>query len=326
MSVTSRTRYLARVLPAYLTSRTSHLTFWHEAPELNERAFSDSLGEYYMTFSAKADFQGHYDEQGVPMLDYQGSVGLQYNPIAIAQWGLGNYNLYSRTGDHSRKNRFLTAADWLMDNLTKNSEGVLVWKHEFDWEYRTPLKAGWYSALAQGQGISVLVRAHEETGELRYRDSAEHALESFHRSVTEGGVSYKDEDGLLWFEETIVEPPTHILNGFIWATWGLHDYFLHTKDSAARTMFDEGVRTMVAKLPTFDTGFWSLYEQSGTRLKMLASPFYHRLHIVQLLVMHRLTKEPRFLDYANRWRAYADSKLRSRYALCYKAAFKLLYY
>ena len=40
-----------------------------------------------------------YDGAGVPMLDYHGAIGLQYNPIAIAQWGLGNYNRFCETGD-----------------------------------------------------------------------------------------------------------------------------------------------------------------------------------------------------------------------------------
>ena len=46
-----------------------------------------------------------------------------------------------------------------------------------------------------------------------------------------GGVTYTDREGYKWFEEAIVEPPTHVLNGFIWATWGVYDYFLHTGDN-----------------------------------------------------------------------------------------------
>jgi hypothetical protein len=69
-----------------------------------------------------------------------------------------------------------------------------------------------------------------------------------------------------------------------------------------------------------------LYEQSGTRLKMLASPFYHRLHIVQLAVLHQLTGLNIFADYAARWKAYAASPVKRAAALGYKCAFKLCYY
>ena len=55
-----------------------------------------------MLFAEKADYQGAYDPSGVPQLDYHGHIGLQYNPIAIAQYGLGNYNLCRRTADPER--------------------------------------------------------------------------------------------------------------------------------------------------------------------------------------------------------------------------------
>jgi len=88
----------------------------------------------------------------------------------------------------------------------------------------------------------------------------------------------------------------------------------------------EAVRTLKNNLHRFDAGFWSLYEQAGTRMKMLASPFYHHLHIVQLRVMHRLTGESVFADYARRWEAYRGDRAKYVLALTYKALFKLLHY
>ena len=326
MSLRERLRYYQRIFAAYLTRSKSQLTFWHGEPQVNEQSQPGQLGQYYMPFLAKADYPGHYDEQGTPMLDYHGAVGLQYNPIAIAQYGLGNYNLFCRTGDPERHCKFLAMADWLVANLERNSAGQWVWNHHFEWEYRTPLKAPWYSALAQGQGISLLVRAHQEMDNPAYLDGAQRAYETFLKVADEGGVTYVDGDGYTWFEEAIVDPPTHILNGFLWASWGVYDYFLHTRDEEAGRIFDEAVRTLRDKLPRFDVGFWSLYEHSGTWMKMLASPFYHSLHIVQLRVMHRLTEELVFARYADRWDAYRRSFVRRNLALGYKALFKLLYY
>ena len=135
-----------------------------------------------------------------------------------------------------------------------------------------------------------------------------------------------DERGNLWFEEYIVSPPTHILNGFIWAAWGVYDYFLATESNTARDLFAQAVRTLRANLNRYDLGFWSLYEQSGTLLPMVASPFYHRLHVVQLRVMHRLTGDETFARRADKWEAYARSRAKRTRALCYKSAFKLGYY
>ena len=87
MPLASRLQYYRRIFAAYLSPGTSQLTFWHDHPQVNPNATSNQLGEYYMPFSEKADYAGHYDDTGIPMLDYRGQIGLQYNPIAIAQWG-----------------------------------------------------------------------------------------------------------------------------------------------------------------------------------------------------------------------------------------------
>jgi hypothetical protein len=318
--------YYRRIFSAYIFGGKSHLTFWHETPTENPNANPAELGEYYMLFAEKADYQGRYDTSGVPQLDYHGTIGLQYNPIAIAQYGLGNYNLWCCSADPERKKKFFRAADWLATHLEQNSKGIFVWNHHFDWEYREKLKAPWYSGLAQGQGISVLVRAHKESGDAHYLNAALAAFESFQHKVTDGGVAFTDESGDLWFEEYIVSPPTHILNGFIWALWGVYDYALATHKSAADDLFARGVKTLLHNLDRYDLRFWSLYEQSGTPLPMIASGFYHRLHIVQLRVMHRITREETFARIAERWERYAQSRANRSRALLYKAAFKLCYY
>jgi len=349
--------YYRRIFSAYVLGGKSHLTFWHETPAENLNATTDELGEYYMLFAEKADYKGAYDAEGIPLLDYRGRIGPQYNPIAIAQYGLGNYNLWKQAAEsektagapslprsvrqgwgraEDRKRKFFLIADWLCSHLEPNAHGLSVWNHHFDWEYRDTLKAPWYSALAQGQGISVLLRAHlmradkdradKESGDARYLDAARRAFASFQHPIDQGGVAFTDASGDLWFEEYIVSPPTHILNGFIWALWGVYDYYLATRDNAAHDLFSRGVRTLLHNLARYDLGFWSLYEQSGTRLPMVASAFYHRLHIVQLRVMHRLTGEPEFARIADRWEDYTRSRLKRTRALLYKSAFKLCYY
>ena len=326
MALANRIQYYRRIAAAYLLPGQSQLTFWHETPELNPHLRTDSLGEYYMTFAEKADYAGHYDANGIPMLDYRGTIGRQYNPIAVAQWGLANYNQLRRTGHPARREKVVRCADWLLANLDQNPNGLWFWNHKFDWEYRDTLRAPWYSGLAQGQGISLLLRAHKETGNPNYLGAARDAFRAFERSIEDGGVAFRDARGDWWIEEYIVQPPTHILNGFIWALWGVYDMFLVSGESAHRALFERGVKTLENNLEAYDTGFWSLYEQSGTRLKMLASPFYHRLHIVQLRVMQRLSSSPVFPRFADRWADYQDSRTGRARAILLKAAFKLLYY
>lgn len=321
-----RINYYQRIFSAYLGSGNSQLTFWHDTPESEPELRPNELSAYYMPFKNKANYSGPFDSSGIPMLDYRGAIGLQYNPIAIAQFGLGNDTRYRRSGHADHRRRFLRMADWMVDNLEENDAKLWVWMHKFDWEYRQTLKRPWYSALAQGQGISLLVRAFRETGDSRYLEAARRAFIPFKVGISDGGVTYVDPNGQTWFEEYIVWPPTHILNGFIWASWGVRDYALATNDSAAKDLFDRAVMTLSRRLSSFDTGFWSLYEHSGTLLPMLASKFYHSLHIVQLRVMFTLTGNPEFANFADKWESYRHSSWNTSRAFAGKALFKLFYY
>jgi D-glucuronyl C5-epimerase-like protein len=76
-------------------------------------------------------------------------------------------------------------------------------------EYPDTLKAPYYSGLAQGQGISLLVRAHKESGDARHLDAVRAAFVSFRHPIEEGGVAFTDESGDLWFEEYIDSPHGH---------------------------------------------------------------------------------------------------------------------
>ena len=122
-----RLSYYQRIFRAYLLPGKSQLTFWHEAPCANPQARFDRLGQYYMQFAEKANYAGQYDANGIPMLDYHGQIGIQYNPIAIAQYGLGNYNLFVQEQSRDRRDKFLAASQWLVANLEKNAHGVWVW-------------------------------------------------------------------------------------------------------------------------------------------------------------------------------------------------------
>ena len=327
MSLAHRLHYYRRIFNAYLLPGKSHLTFWHETPTLNPAMSKEKLGEYYMLFLEKADYAGVHDPSGIHKLDYHGKNWPRIPAPSRSLSGDWATTISSCAPEtEERKQRFLAASDWLCANLQPNPFGLAVWNHYFDWEYRDTLKSPWYSGLAQGQGISLLVRAYAQTQRHVYLKAAQKAFECFHRSVAEGGVTFTDASGDLWLEEYIVSPPTHILNGFIWASWGVYDYFLATKDAAALQLFQSAVRTLKANLSGYDLGFWSLYEQSGTFLPMVASNFYHQLHIVQLNVMYKLTGDEIFARFAERWAGYARSRGKRTRALCYKCAFKLCYY
>jgi len=324
--VLDRLRYWRRISRAYVFSGNSALTFWHERPAAHPKARFDGIGPYYMTFADKAGYPGPFDAGGVPLLDYHGDVGRQYNPIAIAQYGLAHYNRFVETAAPRHRAAFLAQADWLAASLEPNVRGLHVWHHRFPFEYRTRLLPPWYSGLAQGQGVSLLARAWAETRDRRYLDAMRRAFAPMLIDTAAGGVLHRESGGDVWIEEYVVDPPTHILNGFIWALWGVKDYALSERSAEAEALLAACVGTLKRNIARYDAGFWSRYELSGTALPMLASPFYHRLHVVQLDVLRAMTGEDAFGETARRWEGYAARRLNRARSFALKSAFKLLYY
>jgi len=318
--------YYKRICQAYLSTKGSHLSFWHETPSVNSAAFTDGSDQYFMTFLDKTCYIGPFDYSGVPMLDYRGTIGCQYNPIAIAQYGLGCFNRFRNEGDTSWLTRARSSADWLVDNLEQNKNKHWVWMHRFDWEYYKKLKAPWYSGLAQGQGISLLVRMAKACREHIYADAARSAFRAMTVPVDEGGTLFVDDAGNCWIEEYITDPVTHILNGMIWALWGVYDFAIFTNDIYAYDLWQRGLVTLRNGLGRFDCGFWSLYDLAPLTKKNLASSFYHQLHIVQMDIMFQLSGLPLFKVYQKQWTTYQATWIYRQRAFLNKVAFKLIFY
>lgn len=319
-----RIAYLTRIARVYARRSTGPLSFWYERPELNEKAFDGP--QYYMRFQGKAGYRGPFDDHQVPLLDYQGDIGRQHNPIAIAQYGLARFNRWSESGSAADETAWLNAARWLERSMEPNAAGIPVWMHHFDWPYRQLLRAPWYSGLAQGSGLSLLVRAAKATGDHEFASAAHTAFRPLLLDIASGGVLSTDHRGRTWIEEYLVDPPSHILNGFIWAAWGVYDYARWAGSERAAQLFTGCVTTIESALSEYDTGRWSLYELPAGGPSMLASRYYHALHIVQLRVLERLTSRASFGVVADRWQGYLDSPVNRARAFVEKAAFKLRHY
>ena len=184
-------QYWKRIISTYLLNGKSNLSFWHGEPEININVNYSTLNQYYMKFHYKAEYDGNFDENGIPQLNYQGDIGVQYNPIAISQWSLGNYNLWKENNSEKYYSKFLRGANWLVDNLKQNENEVFVWHHDFNWVYKEDLINPWYSGLAQGQGLSVLCRAYKVTNNEIFLEAIKKVYKSFYRCGKWGYKLYR---------------------------------------------------------------------------------------------------------------------------------------
>lgn len=231
--------------------------------------------------------------------------------VYLAQWGLGCYERYLAGEDE----RWLAGARAGAEILLSDQADDGGWVHRFDYGHTFPLKAPWLSAMAQGEGASLLARLHVETGEERYAEAALRALRPYSAiSAPLGGGRFP--------EEYPTDPPSHVLNGGIFALWGLHDVGAVLGDGAARRDFEAGVDALAADLHRWDTGSWSRYDLFPHPVVNVASPAYHALHAIQLRATDRLAPRRELAATAARFEAYGRSPTRRAAALARKGLFR----
>lgn len=308
-------------LARYLHPRGA-VSFWHTRIGPVYYSF-EALEDYYIDLSEKNHYKGPYDRDGIPLLDYFGSIGRQYNPCAVAQWGLGAWQQWQR-GNGDAESSFRCAVEWLRSNLSVDDKGRGFWWYRFDFD-AYGLRAPWASALAQAQGISLLLRAYKVDRDEHDLERARQACAAMLSPIEEGGL-LREFEGYTVLEEVVADRPTAILDGIIFAIFGLQDFCFVVDDADARETLERCYRSLALLVPRYDLGYWSRADLYSLDPPMPASIFYHRLHVAQLKVLSKLRENPVFADYAQRWEAMLSSPLNRTRALGKKMAFKFLHY
>jgi heparosan-N-sulfate-glucuronate 5-epimerase len=250
---------------------------------------------------------GLLDENGIPLYDLRRSrlTGPPaYSPVMIAQYALAQYNL-ALDGNSEAEAIFMRCARWLEDNAVEElHQRFLVWPYSFPLRSLS-VPAGYFSGMAQGEGLSVLARSFCKTGSSRTAEVAERVAKSFLYSVEEGGVTFRFSTGNCFIEEVAYPPFVHILNGCQAAVMGLLEHLSLFGDPKLQGLLEACVRGIEDLLPRFDTGYWSLYSL-GYRWN-LAPRHYHHVHVRLFRDLGRLLSNGRFLSCADRWEKYETS-------------------
>lgn len=241
---------------------------------------------YYLDFRAKTTALGAH-------------VPDRLLPADLAQLALGWWELHL-SGDAAAADRFLELAG-LLERSGVDEHGELVWLYDVAVP-KLGLQPPWRSALAQGQAASVFVRAFLHSGDERFATTATRAIAPLLPGSPSGLVTTTAEGPVP--EEAPSDPPSLILNGWIYALWGLWDVARGLADTASDECFRASAECLRRSIGKYDAGWWSLYSLYPYRLPDLAKPFYHRLHIDQLEVLYRLVGYAELQSAAKRWRAY----------------------
>jgi hypothetical protein len=287
----------------------------HRPQDVGRRFDPAGLEGYFIDLTSKTEIAGPTDETGLPLVRFGGTTF--HHPTNLFQLGLGHWDrwLIGGRGDDGDRRRFIDVAEWAVANMDSNGG----WPVFPQLGLRTDSP---YSAMTQGLAVSVLVRANE-MGEPRtgWMDAAAKAAELMIKPTELGGTARRVGDGLV-LEEGVVTPPNTVLNGWLFALFGLRDLAISADGDAAWVGAVAASRhALLEMLPRFDVGWWSLYDTS----RHLASPFYHRLHVAQLIALERAfpVDGPQVATVRMRWEAALASRWSTTRAIAAKASQQL---
>ena len=226
-----------------------------------------------------------------------------YNPVTISLNSLRTYQSYLIDSNLLYRDIFFSNSNWLCNNIGANG----CWKLMHDKLSSGHLiEAPWPSALSQGLGISVLVRAYKMTNDSVYLFSARKALLPFGKTIKEGGVRTNNKFGVFYEEYPLDSNSTHVLNGFIYSLYGLYDLWQLDNNLLAKKYFEDGVSTLKTVLPLYDLGNWTRYDlDSNKNLRNhwgYCSPWYQKLHAAQTHGLYLLTGDKIFADYSDKFK------------------------
>ena len=259
------------------------------------------LGAYYIDMSPAIvhytdHHYGQFDDKGVSMNGF--GKYADYYHINIAQYGFILHDIYIK--DKSNKdveNVLFACLEWFENNKEEYKD-TTCWRCTY-YNKKYDLDKGWVSAMAQGEIISFYLRMYQLTQKKELLDTAIKAYEFMKIEVKDGGIRSYDENGYLWLEEYPSKPASYVLNGFIYAIFGLYDVYRVTNRGDVKKDIDSCIETLKNNLHKYDVGYWSLYDQL---LKELVQVYYQKnVHVPQMQVLHMLTNDSFFLEYQKKW-------------------------
>jgi len=159
--------------------------------------------------------------------------------------------------------------------------------------------------MAQGRWLSYFSLLYLETGEQKYKNIADKIFVSFKNLHDKPTVIVVDSFNNYWIEEYVVTEqspyhpdasPTHVLNGFVTAIWGLYDYYWIEQDPEALHSLQSAITTLYKRAYEYrrfgGNSYYCLKHQKHDY--SITSLNYHNIHITQLGELYQMTNENYF--------------------------------
>lgn len=232
-----------------------------------------------------------------------------YHPVSMAHTCFTLLARFNATGD-SANVRQLEKYAQRFQQIAYPYDSAVYFPYLFDYKVhqRTAwqLHAPWFSGMAQGEILSVFMRTFDVTQDSSYLIYAHKIFNSFLRvrGEAEPWVVRYDQDGCYWIEEYPLDKPGMTLNGFMYAIFGLYDYYRVVKTEEAKAVLDKALSTIKSYIHLYrrpgQDSFYCLEHQH-----LHGNKTYHMIHIAQLRGLYDITGDSYFKEMADS--LFADS-------------------
>jgi hypothetical protein len=239
----------------------------------------------------EVDYQD--DGTGIPV--YIRNNQRFFHPVVLAQQGLRQLAGFYFTDESKFLKRSVRIANALKIGAHW-SRGAMWFPYHFSFALHGNVDETaappWYSGMAQGQALSLFSRLFEATSDSQYLSDAS----AIFNSLALVGISAEPwvtrmSGKFLWIEEYPTPVQDETLNGFLFAIFGIYDYWLVTDDPRAHLLLQASIATIDHFMESFRIeGQISSY----CLAHKVQSERYHEVHIEQLSFLARISSEPRF--------------------------------
>ncbi len=117
------------------------------------------------------------------------------------------------------------------------------------------------------------------------------------------------ERHIAFYEEYPTEIPSLVLNGFMFALFGLYDFWKIAKDALAGRLYKMGEATLERMVAFYDLGNNTAYDLTHIHPSNWRTPpnacrkGYHQTHLIELSAMNAI-EQNKYLDIYYRWLLY----------------------
>ncbi len=183
-----------------------------------------------------------FDENGVHL------TNAKKHPVNACHYALFCFDEFKATGDSSFLNSFMDQVKYLMDETSYHEMDSDKIAYPYFITFHD-LKPPWYSALAQSEAISVLIRYYALTGDETVLPVII-KIRNFMVSPAEFscGTMSTTPEGHVWYEEyPNSKQEKQVLNGFLLSVIALYEFSrLFPDDEETRIMYENSLKTVKA--------------------------------------------------------------------------------